>query len=108
MWRDTGVGGFYNFNMPYVRSFHFPSLATLSGNIYISSMPMLASLCEFWLPSSGLVSGSTVQLVSLPQLVSIPSWLVSAAGTGAPTGTVACTDLPPVAIHSAADYQRCA
>ena len=59
----AGQQGLFLFqDMAYVRSLDFPALASVSGQIQLLSLAVLANLCQVALPSSGYLSSNAVRV----------------------------------------------
>jgi hypothetical protein len=54
-------GEFYFFRHPLVTALHFPSLASVSGQITFQNMNMLTNLCQIGLASTGYTFGRAVR-----------------------------------------------
>jgi hypothetical protein len=99
----SSIAGTLNFyNCGNLQILDFPSLATLSGRMSLTAMP-LSNLCRFVsLSASGYTSTQSIFFYhSLPNLVQMPAWM---AQSGNRAGMAICSLAPSVLIGSAAAY----
>eukprot|EP00038_Savillea_parva_P030715 m.79625 g.79625 ORF g.79625 m.79625 type:complete len:2295 (+) comp9306_c0_seq2:357-7241(+) len=95
---DTVAGDIFVNQATRIKAIHMPSLRNVTGSISLLSVPQLPNLCHIGLPdgNSGnfTVTGATT-------LQHVPTWIATNASLN---GTTECQGLPPVVIHSQADF----